>query len=54
MANVSGIVNQFETCSEPLEQKVFVYNILRFLTKQFSIVVTTIEEAQDLSQFTLE
>ena len=54
MARVSGIVTQFQTYGEPLEHKVVVQKILRCLTKKFSRVVVAIEEANDLSQFTLE
>ena len=49
MTRVSGIVTQFQTYGELLEQK-----ILRCLTKKFSMVVTAIEEAKDLFHFTLE
>ena len=51
---VSGIVTQFQTYSEPLEQKIVVQNILKCLTKNFSMVVTSIEEGKDLSRFTIE
>ena len=54
MTRVLAIVTQFQTYGEPLEQKVVVQNILRCLTKKFAMVVTTIEEAKYLSQFTLE
>ena len=54
MTRVSGIVTQFQTYGEPLEQKVTVQNILRCLTKKFAMVVTAIEEAKDMSKFTLE
>ena len=54
MTRVLGIVTQFQTYGEPLEQKIVVQKILRCLTKKFSMVVTSIEEAKDLSQFTLE
>ena len=51
---VSGLVTQFQTYGEPLEQKIVVQNILQCLTKKFAMVVTAIEEAKDLSKFTLE
>ena len=51
---VSGLVTQFQTYGEPLEQKIVVQNILRCLTKKFAMVVTAIEEAKYLSKFTLE
>ena len=54
MTRVSGIVAQFQTYGEPLEQKIIVQKILRCLTKKFAMVVTAIEEAKDLSKFTLE
>ena len=54
MTKVSGIVTQFQTYGESLEQKIIVQKILRCLTKKFSMVVTCIEETKDLSQFTLE
>ena len=54
MLRVLGIVTQFQTFGEPLEQKVIVHTILRCLTKKFSMVVTAIEEAKDMSQFTLK
>ena len=54
MTRVSGIVTQFQTYGEPLEHKVFVHKILRHLTKKFAMVVTSIEEEKDMSQFTLE
>ena len=53
MTRVSGIVTQFQTYGEPLEQKIIFQNILRCLTKKFAMVVTSIEEAKYLSQFTL-
>ena len=54
MDKVLGIVTQFQTYGEPLEQRIFVQNILQCLTKKFSMVVISIEGAKDLSQFTLE
>ena len=54
MTRVSGIATQFQTYGKPLEQKVVVHNILRFLTKKFSMVVIAIEEEKYMSQFTLE
>ena len=54
MTRVSGLVTQFQTYGELLEQKIVVQNILRCLTKKFAMVVTAIEEAIDLSKFTLE
>ena len=51
---VSGLVTQFQTYGELLEQKIFVQNILCCLTKKFAMVVTAIEEAKYLSKFTLE
>ena len=54
MTRVSGIVTQFQTYGEPLEQKIVVQKILRCLTKKFAMVVIDIEEAKDLSKFTLE
>ena len=47
-------MTQFQTYGEPLEQKIVVQNILQCLTKKFAMVVTAIEEAKDLSKFTLE
>ena len=40
---VSGLVTQFQTYGEPLEQKIVVQNILQCLTKKFAMVVTAIE-----------
>ena len=54
MTRVSGIVTQFQTYGEPLEQKIIVQKILRSLTKKFAMVVTAIEEAKYMSKFTLE
>ena len=54
MTRVSGIVTQFQTHGKLIEQKAVVQNILRCLTKKFSMVVTAIEEEKYLSQFTLE
>ena len=54
MTRVLGIVTQFQTYGKTLEEKVVVQNIIRCLPKKFAMVVTTIEEAKDLSQFTLE
>ena len=54
MTKVSGLVTQFQTYGEPLEQKIVVQKILRCLTKKFAMVVTAIEEAKDLSKFNLE
>ena len=54
LTRVSGLVTQFQTYGEPLEQKIVVQNILRCLTKKFAMVVTAIEESKDLSKFTLE
>ena len=54
MTRVLGIVTQFQTYGEPIEQKIVVHNILRHLTKNFAMVVTAIEEAKNLSQFILE
>ena len=51
---VSGLVTQFQTYGEPLEQKIIVQKILWCFTKKFAMVVTTIEEEKDLSKFTLE
>ena len=53
MSRVSGIVTQFQTYGQLVEKKIVVQNILRCLTKKFAMVVTSIEEAKDLSQFTL-
>ena len=44
MTRVLGIVTQFQTYGEPLEQKIIVQKILWCLTKKFSMVVTSIEE----------
>ena len=52
MIRVSSIVTQFQTYGEHLEHKVVVQKILRCLTKKISMVVTSIEEEKDLSQFT--
>ena len=49
MTRVSGIVTQFQTYGKPLEQ-----NIIWCLTKNFAMVVISIEEAKGLSKFTLE
>ena len=46
MTRVSGLVTQFQTYGELLEQKIVVQKILRCLTKKFA--------AKDLSKFTLE
>ena len=54
MTRVSRLVTQFQTYGQLLEQKIVVQNILRCLTKKFSMVVATIEEAKDISKFTLE
>ena len=54
MTRVVGIVTQFQTYGEPLEQNIVVQNILWCLTKKFVMVVIAIEEAKDLSQFTIE
>ena len=54
MTCVSGIVTQFQTDDEVMEQKVAVQNILWCLTKKFAMVVTAMEEAKDMSKFTLE
>ena len=43
MTRISGIVTQFQTYGEFIEQKVVVQNIFRCLTKKFSMVVTSIE-----------
>ena len=53
MTRVLGIVTKFQTYGKPLEHKVIVQKILRCLTKKFSMVVTVVEEAKDLSHFTL-
>ena len=54
ITRVSGIVTQFQTYGEPLEQNILVKKIIRCLTKKFVMVVTGIEETKDLSKFTLE
>ena len=54
MTRVSVIMTQFQTYGEPLEQNIIVQNILRYLTKKFAMVGTTIEEGKDLSKFTVE
>ena len=54
MNRVSSIVTKFQTYGELLEQNIVVEKILRCLTKKFAMVVTAIEEAKDLSKFTLE
>ena len=51
MTKVSGLVTQFQTYGEPLEQKIVVQNILRCLTKKFAMVVTAIEEAKYVSVY---
>ena len=48
MTRVSGIVTQFQTYGELLEQKIVVQKILRCLTENFAMVVTTIEEEKDV------
>ena len=54
MKRVSGIATQFQTYGELLKQNIVVQKILRCLTKKFAMVVTAIEEAKDLFEFTLE
>ena len=55
MTRVSGIMTQSQNIyGEPLEQNIGVQNILRCLTKKFAMAVIAIEEAKDLSKFTLE
>ena len=54
MTRVLGIITQFQTYGEPLEQKVVVQKILRCLTEEFYMVVIAIEEANYMSQFTLK
>ena len=54
MTRVSGIVTQFQTYGEPLEQKIIVEKILRCLTKKLAMVVTAIEEETYMPKFTLE
>ena len=49
MTRVSGIVTQFQTYGELLEQNIVVQNILRCLTKKFYMVVNAIEEEKDMS-----
>ena len=46
---VSGLMTQFQTYGEPLEQNIVVQNILKCLSKKFAMVVTSIEEGKDLS-----
>ena len=54
MKRVSGIATQFQTYGELLEQNIVVQKILWCHTKKFAMVVTAIEEAKDLSEFTIE
>ena len=44
MTRVSGSVAQFQIYGESLEQNIVVKKILRYLTKKFAMVVTSIEE----------
>ena len=46
---------EFQTYGEVMEQKVVVQNMLRCLTKKFSMVCYCfLEESKDMSNFTLE
>ena len=54
MTRVSGFVPQFQTYGEALEKMIVVQKILQCLTKKFTMLVIAIEEAKDLSKFTLE
>ena len=49
MTRVSGIVTQFQNYGEPLKKNIVVQKILQFLTKKFSMVVISIEEAKYMS-----
>ena len=46
MTRILGIVTQFQTYGEQLEQNIVVQNILWCLTKKFAMVMTTIEESK--------
>ena len=49
-----GIVNQIRSHGETLEERRIVEKLLRCLPSKFYVIVTTIEETKDLSQFTVD
>ena len=52
--HVIRIVNQIRSHGETLEERRIVEKILRSLPSKFDVIVTTIEETKDLSQFTVD
>ena len=52
--HVIGIVNQTRSHGETLEERMIVEKLLRCLPSKFDVIVTTIEETKDLSQFTVD
>jgi len=52
--NVLDIANSFDSLGEKLSYEKLVRKILRSLTKRFDMKVTTIEEAQDISNMQVE
>ena len=49
-----GIVNQIRSHGETLEERRILEKILRSLPSRFDVIVTTIEETKDLSNYTVD
>lgn len=52
--HVIGLVTQIRTHGETLEERRIVEKILRVLPSRFHVIVTTIEETKDLSNFSVD
>eukprot|EP00253_Pinus_taeda_P020677 PITA_20677 len=52
--HVIGLVTQMRTHGEVLEEMMIVEKLLRVLPSKFDVIVTTIEETKDLSNFSVD
>jgi len=52
--HVIGLVTQMRTHGEVLEERRIVEKLLRVLPSKFDVIVTTIEESKDLSNFSVD
>eukprot|EP00253_Pinus_taeda_P036572 PITA_36572 len=52
--HVIGLVTQMRTHGEVLEERRIVEKLLRVLPSKFDVIVTTIEETKDLSNFSID
>ena len=52
--HVIGMVTQIRSHGETLEERRIVEKVLRSLPSRFDVIVTTIEETKDLSNFSVD